>query len=159
MSDYDKVLADGSMTPDEKADAIIATMVTGAVALAIIPAHVNWALFASLLGGGVVAIGTVYGVSLSKDEAWKLVRMFFSAAGWTFLGLAVGGKILAAILTSTGIGHIGAVALDSAISAALAYSVGSAGKAYFKGEHDRARLGQIFRDSFRRKRAELSEGN
>jgi uncharacterized protein (DUF697 family) len=144
---------EGSMSAaDEKADTAIAVMISGMMAAAIIPAHVNWALVAGALGTGVVAIGRCYGVQLSKDEAWQLVKQFFLAAGLTFIGLAVGTKIIAAILSSTGIGHLGAVALDASVSAALAYAVGGSAKAYFKGERDKKKLGRIFRDLFKKKK-------
>lgn len=152
MSQFDSILGDGDRSQDEKAEAIIALMVSGAIALAIVPAHINWALFSGLLGGGVVAIGKVYGVSLSGDDGWKLVKQFFLAAGFTFLALAVGSKIIAALLTTTGIGHLGAMALDSAVSGAIAYAVGKCGKAYFKGERSKDELGRVFRTAFKRKK-------
>jgi uncharacterized protein (DUF697 family) len=139
---------------DDCADKVIVGMVGGAVGAAVIPAHVNWAVFASAMGAGVIGIGRCFGVQLNKEEAWQLVKQFVYAAGFAFLGVAVGSKILAAILSSTGIGHVGAVALDAAISSALAYAIGESAKAYFKGVKDKKELGRIFREAFKKKKKE-----
>ena len=62
---------------DEQADVAIRTMVTAIVGGAVVPVHVNWALAASAMGAGVVAIGLIYDVQLTKEEGWKLVKQFF----------------------------------------------------------------------------------
>ena len=141
-----------SSEQDEKADIAIATMMAAMGGAAVVPAHVNWALAAGAMGSGVVAIGLCYGVKLSKDEAWKLVKQFILGAGLTFVGLAVGSKLLAAILSSTGIGHVGAVALDGTVSVAIGYAVGETAKDYFKGEKNKKKLGETFRNAFRSKK-------
>lgn len=137
---------------DEDADTAIATMIAAMAGAAVIPAHVNWALAAAAMGSGVVAIGLCYGVKLTKDEAWKLVKQFILGAGLTFVGLAVGSKILAMILSSTGIGHVGAVVLDATISAAIGYAVGETAKEYFKGNTSKAHLRRVFRETFNAKK-------
>ncbi len=145
------------MTPDDKADAAIATMVGTVIGAAIIPAYVNWAITATAMGTGVVAIGICYGVELTKDEAWHLVKQFMSAAGFWFVGVLVGTRILSMILTSTGIGYAGAVVLDATVSAALAYAIGEASKAYFKGVRDKKVLGDRLRSAFKAQKAKLDE--
>ena len=137
-----------SQLQDERADQAIKAMVTAVVGTAVIPAYVNWALTASALGAGVVAIGLCYGVQLTKDEAWKLVKQFFMAAGTWFIAMNFGSKFIAMILTSTGIGYGPAVALDATISATAAYAVGASAKEYFKGERDKGKIGKVFRDTF-----------
>lgn len=137
-----------SSKQDKAADTAIAAMVTSVVGTAAVPAHINWALTASAMGVGVVAIGRCYGTELTKDEAWKLVRQFFIAAGGWFMAMQFGAKFFAMILSSTGIGHVGAFALDAAISGAAAYAIGAAAKEYFKGERDQGRLGRTFRSAF-----------
>lgn len=134
---------------DTKADEIINGMIKQVVATAIIPAHVNWAFTASLMSVGVVRIGNVYGVPLNKDEAWKLIKQFFKAASFWFMGMQVGAKAFAAIMQSTGLGYLAGVALDATISAALAYSIGGAAKAYFQGETDKEIIGEIVQDLFK----------
>jgi len=133
---------------DKAADDAINIMVTAAVGGAIIPAHVNWVVACSAMGIGVVSIGRTYGVQLNKDEAWKLIVQFIRSAGLTWAGLVLGSKIISIILASTGLGYIGAVALDAAVSGAVAYAVGSCAKAYFKGERNKEKLGSLFRTSF-----------
>ncbi len=123
-------------------------MVAAVIGTALIPAHVNWALTASAMGAGVVSIGSTYGVTLDRDEAWKLVKEFFKAAGFWFLGMQISSKILAALIESTGLGYGGGVALDAAVSAGLAYAIGSCAKAYFKGERNKEELGKKFRTAF-----------
>ncbi|HZP82810.1 MAG TPA: DUF697 domain-containing protein [Chthonomonadaceae bacterium] len=133
---------------DAQADKVIATMVKGMVGAAVIPAHVNWALVATAMGAGVIRIGNCYGIKLTKDEAWELIVQFFRAAGLTFCALNVGSKVLAALMSSTLIGHASAVALDATISASLAYAVGGCAKSYFKGVRDSRELGRMMRERF-----------
>jgi predicted permease len=137
-----------SLQQDENADKAILAMVAGMTGISIIPAYVNWPFTASALGAGVIAIGLCYEVHLSKDDAWKLVTQFFTAAGFWFTAGNFGGKFISMILASTGVGYMGGVVLDLAISVAAAYGIGGAAKAYFKGERNNDRLGEVFRDNF-----------
>ena len=52
---------------NEKADKAIKAMMATVVGTALVPAHVNWALTASAMGAGVVAIGLCYDIKLTKD--------------------------------------------------------------------------------------------
>jgi uncharacterized protein (DUF697 family) len=135
-------------TPDEQADQAIATMVGAVIGTAAIPTYVNWAFTATAMGSGVVAIGLCYGVRLTMDEAWHLIRQFVVAAGFWFAGMILGARMVSAVKASTGIGYVGAVAIDATVSAALAYAIGGAAKAYFKGVRDKKRLGEIVRSRF-----------
>lgn len=141
---------------DEQADDAIRTMVATVVGTAAIPAHVNWSLTATAMGAGVVAIGLIYDVQLTKEEGWKLVRQFFLGAGFWFVTMNVGSKILTAILESTGFGYLGGVALDGAISAASAWAIGACAKEYFrrdflgKSKPTKEELGEIFREAFKK---------
>lgn len=141
---------------DEQADDAIRTMVATVVGTAAIPAHVNWSLTATAMGAGVVAIGLIYDVQLTKEEGWKLVRQFFLGAGFWFVTMNVGSKILTAIMESTGIGYLGGVALDGAISAASAWAIGACAKEYFRRDYlgkskpTKEELGEIFRDAFKK---------
>ena len=125
------------------------------VGTAIVPAHVNWALTASAMGAGAVAIGKCYGVELTKDEGWKFVKQFVLSAGMWFLSMNVGSKILSMIMESTGIGYGVGMAIDAATSAAFAWAIGSTAKAYFRNEFlgksklTKEELGEIFRKAFR----------
>ncbi len=145
---------------DEKADKAIKSMVVAVVGTAAVPAHVNWALTATAMGAGVIAIGVCYDVKLTKDEAWKLVKQFFLAAGSWFIAMNIGSKIFAMILSSTGIGHFGAMALDGAISGAAAYAIGACAKEYFRRDYlgksapTKKELGDLFREAFKKKKAE-----
>ena len=142
---------------DVKANEIINGMIKQVVATAVIPAHINWAFTASLMSVGVVRIGNVYGVSLDKDEAWKLIIQFFKAASYWFMGMQVGAKVFAAIIQSTGLGYLVGVTLDATISAALAYSIGGTAKAYFKGETDKEKIGAIVQDLFKQGKIEFTK--
>lgn len=141
---------------DEQADDAIRTMVATVVGTAAIPAHVNWSLTATAMGAGVVAIGLIYDVQLTKEEGWKLVRQFFLGAGFWFVTMNVGAKILTAIMESTGFGYLGGVALDGAISAASAWAIGACAKEYFrrdflgKSKPTKEELGEIFREAFKK---------
>ncbi|MDO5489783.1 MAG: DUF697 domain-containing protein [Bacteroidaceae bacterium] len=141
---------------DEQADDAIRTMVATVVGTAAIPAHVNWSLTATAMGAGVVAIGLIYDVQLTKEEGWKLVRQFFLGAGFWFVTMNVGSKILTAIMESTGFSYLGGVALDGAISAASAWAIGACAKEYFrrdflgKSKPTKEELGEIFREAFKK---------
>jgi uncharacterized protein (DUF697 family) len=147
MSSADKDLS----SADKKADAVIATMIAAATGGAVVPVVISLPTLAAAMGSGVVGIGLCYGVKLSKEEAWKLIRQFISAAGLTFAGFYVGWQMISAILTSTGIGYVGAVAMEAAACAAIAYAVGETSKAYFKGETSKQALRKRMRDAIREK--------
>lgn len=140
---------------DADADSAIRKMIAGMVGAAAIPAHVNWAVCAAAMGVGTVAIGKAYGVTLNKEQGGKLVKEFIKSAGFMFLALNVGSKIWAAIMESTGIGYLGGVALDGAISAAQAWAVGACAKEYFRRDFlgqnkpSTKELGEIFRKAFK----------
>lgn len=140
---------------DNDADVAIKTMMGTVVATAAVPAHVNWALTASAMGAGAVAIGKCYDVQLTKDEGWKLVKQFVLSAGVWFLSMNVGSKILSALMQSTGVGYAVGMALDAASSAAFAWAIGSTAKAYFRNEYlgksrlTKEELGRIFREAFK----------
>ena len=140
---------------DKNADAAIGTMITAVVGTALVPAHVNWALTASAMGTGVVAIGICYDVKLSKDEGWKLVKQFVNGAGSWFLAMNVGSKILTALMESTGFGYGAGVTLDAASSAAFAWAIGCTAKQYFrndylgKGKLTEKELRNIFREAYK----------
>ena len=145
---------------DNQADTAIKTMVSACIAGAIAPAMINPIVVAGAMGAGVVSIGICYDVKVTKDEAWKLIKQFFLAAGTMFLMVNMGGKFLSIILSSSGIGYGGAVAMDAALSAAQAYAVGACAKQYFRQEFlgktkpTTQELGQIFKDAFRKKKSE-----
>ena len=140
---------------NENADKAIAGMMATVVGTALVPAHVNWALTASAMGAGVVAIGICYDVKLSKDEGWKLVKQFIMSAGFWFLSMNVGSKIISALMQTTGIGYGVGVAIDAATSAAFAWAIGATAKEYFQREFlgktklSKDELGEIFRKAFK----------
>lgn len=108
---------------DQDADVAIKTMMAAVVGTAVVPAHVNWALTASAMGAGAVAIGKCYGMQLTKDEGWKFVKQFVLSAGMWFLSMNVGSKILSMLMESTGFGYVVGAALDAATSAAFAWAI------------------------------------
>lgn len=143
---------------DSDADSAIAAMVTTVVGTALVPAAVNWSLTAAAMGTGCIAIGKVYGVTLNKDEAWKLVKQFLLGAGTWFLAMNLGSKFLTTILQATGLGYGAGVALDGAISGAVAYAIGACAKEYFrrdflgKNKPSKEELGELFRQAFNKKK-------
>lgn len=140
-------------TSEEKADAIIAGMISAGVTMAAVPVMLQ-VPFMGVLAGGVVGIGTSYGVTLTKAEGRKLVKEFFKAAGFTYAATIVGGKLISVAVAVTGIGYPGAVALDAVTSAAEAYAVGAAAKHYFAGDKSRRELGAVMRNAFNEKKRE-----
>jgi uncharacterized protein (DUF697 family) len=136
---------------DEDADLVILTMIEGCAAAAVAPVAVDWAIAAGALGAGVVGIGCCYGVKITKEEAWKLIKQFIKGAGLAWSGFAFGSKIFTVIMKFTGFGYLGGMALDAVMSSAIAYAVGGCAKSYFKGDHDTKNLGKQFRDMFNEK--------
>ena len=144
---------------DMEADKAIKIMMASVVGTAVIPAAVNWALTASAMGAGAVAIGRAYGFGLSRDNAEKLVVQFIKGAGLWFLAMQVGSKMITAILQFTGLGYGAAVMLDAATSAAFAWAVGATSKSYFRSEYrgvklSKEELGEIFRKAFKEHKKE-----
>lgn len=149
-------MSNEQLSADEKAARAINLMIGGVVGTAAIPTYINWATTATAMGTGVIAIGLCYGVQLNRDEAWHLIKQFFSAASFWFLGMVVGSRILSAIMTATGFGYFGAVVLDASVSAAIAYAIGSCSKAYFKGLKNKEQLGRLFREQFNKAKQDLA---
>ena len=139
---------------DNDADLAIGAMITTLGFGSLAPVAINWAIAASAYGAGAVAIGKAYGVTLSEDEGWKLVKQFFVAAGTGFLIINFGAKLIACVAQATGIGYGAGVLLDTAISIAGAYAVGGCAKAYFRADYQGKRklskeeIGRIFREEF-----------
>ena len=103
----------------------------------------------------MVVTGLCYDIKLTKDEGWKLVKQFILSAGFWFLSMNVGSKILSALMESTGLGYGAGVAIDAASSAAFAWAIGSTAKEYFQREYQgksklsKEELGAIFRKAFK----------
>jgi uncharacterized protein (DUF697 family) len=133
------------MTPDERADRIIKGMATASAAMGVLPIPVL--PFMATAATGVVAIGRCYGVELTKDEAWKLIKQVFKAAGTTYMATYVGWNFILMLGKATGFGIPVAMVLDGAQSAAISYAVGAAAKAYFKGERNNKVLGAVLRNA------------
>lgn len=138
---------------DDEADKRIAYMIAGMVGSAVVPAAINWTILMTAMGAGVVSIGKCYGFSISKDGGADLLKQFFLSAGTTWLMLNVGSKICLSIIQMTGVGYVGAAAVDAVISAAQAYAVGGCAKAYFRKKYQgksisKEELGKIFKEKF-----------
>ena len=78
---------------DQDADVAIKTMMAAVVGTAVVPAHVNWALTASAMGAGAVAIGKCYGVQLTKDDVLKFVKKFLLIEVMCFRSMKLAYKI------------------------------------------------------------------
>lgn len=135
---------------DEQADQIINTMIGGMAGAALVQG-ISLALVMTAMGTGVVAIGRCYGTEINRDEAWKLIKQFFQAAGFCYIGWILGGRILTAMLAATGAGYAAAVTIDGAANAALGYAIGAASKAYFKGERNNKIIGAVMRQKINEK--------
>ena len=138
---------------DEKADKAIKVMIISIVGGVIVPAAINWGIVAAAMGTGCVAIGKCYGFNLTRNDGWKLVKQFILGAGFMFVALNVGSKILAIVMQATGMGYAGGVVLDGIISAAQAWAVGGCAKEYFRSQAQgkkasSEKLKQIFRTRF-----------
>jgi uncharacterized protein (DUF697 family) len=142
------------MTPDEKADRIVKGLVVTGAAAGGIPVPLLVPFMVSM-AGGVVAIGACYGVSLTKDEAWKLIREFFKAAGFAFMATQVGGLVIGTVMAMTGFGYPVALAMDAAQCAVIAYAIGAAAKHYFKHDQSLSGIRGVIREATRAAKADL----
>ena len=133
---------------NEKADRAIASMMTVVAGTIALPVFTAMAM-----GGGAAAIGKCYGVRLTTNEGWKLVKQFIHGAGTYFLLLNVGSKACSIFIAPTYPST--AAALDPATSAALAWAIGATSKEYFQREYlgksklSKEELGEIFREAFK----------
>jgi len=139
---------------DENADRAIKVMIGSIVTGAVIPAAINWTVVAAAMGAGCVAIGKCYGFNLTRKNGWKLVKQFILGAGFMFLALNIGSKVIATIAQVTGIGYAAGVVLDGVISAAQAWAVGGCAKEYFRSQAQGKnaspdKLKEIFRQRFK----------
>lgn len=139
---------------DYEADEKIQYMIAGMIGGACVPAAINWTIVIAAMGAGVVSIGKCYDFSITEEGGADLVKQFFLSAGTTWLMLNVGAKICTAIIQMTGVGYVGAAAVDAVISAAQAYAVGGCAKAYFRKKYQgrnisRDELGEIFKKKFK----------
>lgn len=142
---------------DRKANTVIYQMIAQVAVTGGFPAIVNWAFTSTLMGIGVMRIGNVYGVSMNRKAAWKLIVQFFKAAGFWYFSLYVSSKILAAVFQGTGIGYIAGASLDVVISSAIAFAIGMTAKAYFQGEQRNSELGNIMRTAFKAGKQKFTE--
>jgi uncharacterized protein (DUF697 family) len=141
-----------SKTADEKADTIIKGMVTTGVATGVIPLPLGIPFMAAV-ATGVVAIGSCYGVEITRDEAWKLIREFFKAAGFTFAATQIGWQFISGLMYATGLGSPLAVVLDTTQCIAISYAIGAAAKHYFSGQRNQRELGAIMRSVYLKEKA------
>ncbi len=145
---------------DADADKEISNMVKAALGIALVPVVVNTALSATVLGAGCVAIGRAYGITITKDEAWKLVKQFLLGAGGWFLAMNFGTKFFTMLLQATGFGYGVGVALDAAICSAAAYAIGGCAKSYFRNDYlgknkpSKEELKRLFREEFNKHKKE-----
>lgn len=125
---------------DEKADNIIKGMACGTTVIATMPPVVDVAVYAAAVAGSVMAIGSCYGVDISKGDAKKLVIEFLSFGGFTFAA----GKFIAGFLKATGVAYALGGVIDAALYSTLSVAVGYTAKSYFKGERNPEKLKAIF---------------
>ena len=139
---------------NEKADLAIAAMMTCILGTGL-PTRVDWAHTTSTMGAGAAAIGKCYGFKLTNKEGWKLAKQFVIGAGFFYLSINAGSKMLSALMQSTGLGYGAGVALDATTSAAFAWAIGATSKEYFQREYlgksrlSNKELGIIFREAFK----------
>lgn len=151
------------MEYDKKADEIIANMCVGMMALAAIPAHVNWTIAAGVMATGVAKIGKCYGFTLSSNDSWKLVKQIFLSTGFTFMAINLGTKFIAAMAETTGIGYLTGVVLDVGISAAMGTAIGGCAKEYFHREFvgqnkmSKSELKELFIALYKEKKEEMKK--
>jgi uncharacterized protein (DUF697 family) len=144
-----------SLSADQRADKIIRQSMLQIAATALVPAHFNWMIMNALSIVEILRIARVYGASLDREQAGKLLTQLFAAAGTWFVVAQVGSKFLPAAVETTGFGYVGGVTLDLVVSAAQAYALGVTTKAYFRGEPSEE-LGKIMRSAFKQARKELN---
>lgn len=142
-------------TADQKADNIIDQTVISIAFTAFLPAAVNWAIMDGIFVYAILRIARVYGASLNKEEAGKLLTQLVLTSGTLFVVAGVGSKIISAAFQATGAGAPAGIAIDFSVSAAMAYAIGIATKAYFRGEPAKE-IRKIMRSAFLQGRRKFS---
>ena len=147
------------MATEKQADAIIFQTILQVAAAGAIPMFVNWAVSAGLMGIGIVRIGRVYGDTLTKQEAIKLILHFLRAAGIGYASIFVFVQIFTGVAQTTVIGYPVAAAIEASVMAGLMYALGITAKAYFRGERRKDELGKILRAAHREGKKEFTKEN
>jgi uncharacterized protein (DUF697 family) len=139
---------------DKRADAVIA-QTTGACALAAFAPTVSFILETGIGVTGIIRIARIYGVSLTRQEASKFLKeMLFALGAWQAMAI-IGEKVFTSAVETTGVGAVGAMAIDSVITAAEAVAACTAAKLYFGSSMNKGDLRRLVRASFRQARKQL----
>jgi uncharacterized protein (DUF697 family) len=132
-----EAVVNGTMSRDEKANALIWAAVTINAGLGAVPFGINIWTFIGVVSVLVVFLGGVYGHHLSNDGAAKIVKHIFTSVGATFFMLTMGLKFFVEVLKGVGVIGIGGptavgMALDAALCGAVTYALGYTSKEFFK---------------------------
>ena len=111
--------------------AILAMTVTG-VGIGFAPVGIDISALLLAMGTGVLAIGRNYGMSLSKEDAAELIKIFFKAAGTTFSIVTGGEKLAASLLKSNPVTYLTVMIIDGVMGGAAAFAVGYTSRRYFR---------------------------
>ena len=129
--------AAGARTRDEKAEKIIWANVLVNAGMGVAPVGINVLTFVGANVTMIVALGHVYGFTLSREQAGGLIRQTLTAVGMTWAVGVLGYKLFAEIIKVAGIATFGAatavgMALDAVLCGALSYALGYTAMSYFK---------------------------
>jgi uncharacterized protein (DUF697 family) len=119
-----------------KAEAIIWMNVVANAGMGAVPLGINTWTFIGANTAMIVALGHLYGYTLTKERAGALLRQMFSAVGLTWAASILGMKFFAEILKGAGVitmggATVGGMALDAVLCGAISYAIGYTSKMYF----------------------------
>lgn len=139
---------DVKQVADQRADAVI-FQTAGAAGLAAFAPVAGVFIETTIVATAIVRIARIYGVSLTRKEAGKFVKDMAFALGFWQASALIGEKVLATAVEATGVGYVGAAALDSIFTAAVAFALCTAAKLYFGSGMKKGDLRRVVRSSFR----------
>ncbi|MEJ2867382.1 DUF697 domain-containing protein [Actinomycetospora sp. OC33-EN08] len=120
-----------------KADAAIWAAVALNTGLGAVPFGVNIWTFLGVTSVLVVALGAIYGHSVSHEGAGKIIKQIFMSVGATTLALTIGMKFFVEVMKGAGVITMGGataagMALDAVLCGAVTYAIGFTSKKYFQ---------------------------
>lgn len=148
----------------DKADAVIWVAVLANAGLGVVPFGINVWTFVAISTLMITFIGGIYDYHLSKEDAGKLIKQIFSAAGWTFMALTFGLKVFTEVLKGAGVITLGGttvagMALDAVLAGAVTYALGYTAKDYFAKDKglSKEQLQRLFKAKLQEGRQQVKE--
>ena len=156
--------ANGKMTRDEKAEAVIWAAIAINAGMGVAPFGINIWSFVAVNTAMTAILAKLYDQPMSKERAADLVMRTFMSAGVTWASSTLGLKFCAEFLKGAGVITMGGVtplgmAIDATLFGAITFGLGFTTKKYFAmgQKMSKRALGREFRDQFARGKRQVNK--